>query len=450
MRVAVTFSKAIADRPVRPFQWTVALLAFAVLMLDGIDMQALGLLAPRIFEEWSIDRADFGPAMSAALFGMAVGAALGGWLGDRFGRKTMMIVAAVTFGLATIAAGFAYDVASMTAVRVLGGLGFGAVFPNAMALTNDWMPLRLRSYTVATLSLGVPAGTMLTGFVVPELMQQMGWKGVFWVFGAVSVALGLVLVFILRESPPYLLSKGKRAEAERVAARALDEQTALDPEPENIGIDAAEGERIGVFHPSNTRLNLGIGVGFAAATGVVYGLMNWGPEMLHNRGFTLKQAQRLSSYVGFLSMVGGFAAGFVVQRFGSKASMAFSSVSTCLLIAVLAWLLEATPGETSEGERQAVLWLIGLITGFTSTGIATIYIMMAHGYQQSCRSGGIGFGMLAGRVGGILMSFFGGSLLNLGGGSFYVYFAALFLGGMLIIAASLVVDRHIPPLHRAA
>ena len=444
-----TFSDAIANVPVRPFQWLVAILAFAVLMFDGIDMQSLALVAPRIFEEWGIDRAEFGPAMAAALFGMAIGAAAGGWLGDRFGRATMLFVAALAFGLATIAAGFAHDVWSMTAVRVLGGLGFGAAFPNSMALTNDWMPQRLKAYSVATLSLGVPAGTTVTGVVVPELMEAAGWRGVFYVFGAASVVLAIVILACLRESPAYLLAKGRKDAARRAAARVLDQEVELLPEPERAGEELPEGENVGVFDASNTRLNLGIGIGFAAATAVVYGLMNWGPELLTSRGFTLPQAQRMSFTVGLLSMIGGFSAGYLTTRFGSKRVMAASSIGTCLLVLLLAWLVEHIAGVPSLLLRQTILWLLGIITGMTSVGIATIYVMMAQGYQQSCRSGGIGFGMLMGRIGGILMAFFGGELLNLGGGSFYVYFAAIFVGGVGVMAASVIVDRHVPPAARS-
>jgi len=279
-------------------------------------------------------------------------------------------------------------------------------------------------------------------------MEAAGWRGVFYVFGAASVVLAFVILACLRESPSYLLARGRKEAAQRVAARVLDREIDLLPEPEREGEEQANGERVGVFDASNTRLNIGVGIGFAAATAVVYGLMNWGPEMLTSRGFTLPQAQRLSFTVGLLSMIGGFSAGYFTNRFGSKRVMAASSIGTCLLVAALALLVEHDSGVPSASLRHAILWLIGIITGITSVGIATIYVMMAQGYQQSCRSGGIGFGMLMSRAGGILMAYFGGWLLNLGGGSFYIYFGAILLGGVGIMAASLIVDRHVPPAKR--
>ena len=91
------FSAAIADKPLRPFQWLVMGGALIVLVIEGIDLQSLPIVTPLILEEWGIDRALFGPALAAALFGMAFGSSLGGWLGDRWGRLKALYLAALIF-----------------------------------------------------------------------------------------------------------------------------------------------------------------------------------------------------------------------------------------------------------------------------------------------------------------------------------------------------------------
>ena len=98
------FSAAIADKPLRPFQWLVMGAALIVLVIEGIDLQSLPILTPLILEEWDIDRALFGPALAAALFGMAFGSLFGGWLGDRWGRLKALYLATMIFGASTIAA----------------------------------------------------------------------------------------------------------------------------------------------------------------------------------------------------------------------------------------------------------------------------------------------------------------------------------------------------------
>ena len=104
------FSAAIADKPLRPFQWVVMGAALIVLVIEGIDLQSLPLLSPEILEEWGLDREEFGLALTAALAGMAFGSFFGGWLGDRWGRLRALFLATLIFGLSTIAAAYADDV----------------------------------------------------------------------------------------------------------------------------------------------------------------------------------------------------------------------------------------------------------------------------------------------------------------------------------------------------
>ena len=112
------FSEAIAKAPLRPFQWLIIVAALIVLVIEGIDLQSLPIVTPLILEEWSIDRALFGPALAAALFGMAFGSFFGGWLGDRWGRLRALYLATLIFGLSTIAAAYADDRWTLAAIRV--------------------------------------------------------------------------------------------------------------------------------------------------------------------------------------------------------------------------------------------------------------------------------------------------------------------------------------------
>src|SRR5690554_6074785 len=212
------FSAAIADRPLRPFQWLIIAAALLILVIEGIDLQSLPIVTPLILEEWDIDRAVFGPALAAALFGMAFGSTLGGWLGDRWGRLKALYLASLIFGGSTIAAAYTNDVWTMSAVRALGGLGFGAAYPNALALVNDWVPARLRTYVIATLSVGIPIGTATAAAIVPLLLEDHGWRGIFLIFGVGSLVIGTALVLLLREAPAFLLSRGRVEQARRNAA----------------------------------------------------------------------------------------------------------------------------------------------------------------------------------------------------------------------------------------
>src|SRR5262245_33174134 len=115
-------------------QLLIASMAAFALVIDGLDIQLLSLVSPIVLTEWGVTRAAFGPALAAALVGMSFGASLGGWLGDRYGRKRVLVLSTLGFGAASIAASVTHDVVGMTVIRLISGIGFGAAAPNGLAL----------------------------------------------------------------------------------------------------------------------------------------------------------------------------------------------------------------------------------------------------------------------------------------------------------------------------
>lgn len=445
------FNAAIADAPLRPYQVLVAVFGLAMLVIDGIDLQSLSLVTPVILEEWGIDRAIFGPALAASLFGMGFGSLIGGIMGDRIGRLRTMVLACLIFGTSTILAAFTNEVWTMSAVRVLGGLGFGAAYPNALALVSDWVPDRWRAHAVSVLSIGIPVGISISAALVPAMLPDYGWRGIFIWFGAGSIVFGFMLLLVVREGPDFLLARGRQAAANRAAAKVLGPDVQLQvitPIAEARWQDHApeEVERIGIFHESNRRLNLGMIVSFSAATTLVYGLLNWTPELLTTAGFTLEQALRASFWQGILSIVGGLSAGFTTRRFGSRMVTLTGASAILVTVLALAVMVEGLGPVPSAAEISAIVMLEGLAVGLVSMMITVFYVVMAEGYPASCRSGGMGFILTAGRVFSITMVFFGGALINIGGeDSFFWYFAVLVAISLCVFAAAFIIDKQVEP-----
>lgn len=442
--MSMTFSAAIARAPLKPFQLAVIGFGLMMLVVDGIDLQSLPLVTPLILEEWGIDRAAFGPALAASLFGMGFGSILGGMLGDRAGRLRILVLACLIFGGSTIAAAFTDGVWPMSAVRAIGGLGFGAAYPNALALVSDWVPERSRPNTISFVSVGIPVGISVSAALMPYLLPEYGWRGAFIAFGAGSILLGILVAVFLREPPSFLLAKGKVEAARRNAAKVVDPSIELLPEA--IGSTGnAEGEAIGVFDRRNRRLNLGMVISFSATTTLVYGLLNWTTVLLTAAGFTLDQAQQAGFWQGIMSIVGGLSAGLTTRAFGSRAVTIAGAALILANIVALGWIVDNIGLAPSAGERSIIILLEALAVGLVSMMITVFYVVMAHGYPPSCRSGGIGFVITSGRLFSIAMVYYGGTLLNLGGGSFVWYFAVLAGISMLVFAAAFVVDCQVEP-----
>jgi AAHS family 4-hydroxybenzoate transporter-like MFS transporter len=444
---AMTFVEAVSRAPLRAFQWATLSVCMLVLVCDGIDMQLLGIVAPLVIKDFGVTRGAFGIAMSAALVGFGLGAWGGGRLGDAAGRRYALALAALVFALATVGASRADGVWNLALWRVAGGLGFGAAYANALAMASEWLPERWRAVAVSTLSVGTPLGGTVAGWFGPQLAAAYGWRGAFVAFGAATLLLVVIVLVVLRDSPSFLLARGKPKEAARAARRVLPEDVELAPERHGPDLDG--GPAIGVLHRSNLRLNIGVGIGFAASALVAYGILNWTTTFLTAAGFTLGQAGNVVSVAGITSMVGSVAAGLLTRRFGSRRVMAVSSGTLVVLLAAVAFVVETLSAAPDAHARLVVLGLIGATAAVFSAAIATLYAMMALGYPPSCRSAGIGFGIFIGRVGAVTASGLGGALLDLGKGSVVPFFSVLGVGAVLVSAAAFVVDRHVPPTRRA-
>ena len=443
---AIPFSEAISSQPIRAWSVSAFAICLLVLICDGMDAQLLGIVAPMVIEDFGTDRSSFGIAMSAALVGFGLGSWGGGWMGDRVGRRWALALATVIFSLATIAASWSADVTQMALWRLVGGLGFGGAYSNAIALAGEWLPARWRSVGVTTISVGTPAGGLVVAALAPTLVEAFGWRGTFVAVGAGTILVVVLIVVALRESPSYLMAKGKPEEAHKVAARVLDAPFALAPE--HHATDRG-GTAIGVFDASNFRLNLGVGIAFGGVALVAYGMLNWGTTFLTAKGFAFEDAAYAVSLGGLTSIASSIASGLLVQRFGSRSVFLALTVALVATLVVMMLRIEALGPDASGTERMVIVGLYGLSAAIFSAAVAGMYALMTHGYPPSCRSSGIGFGIFMSRVGAVLASLFGGTMIEWGEGSLIPFFSILIAAATLISAAAFVVDRHVPPARSA-
>jgi AAHS family 4-hydroxybenzoate transporter-like MFS transporter len=445
--MAITFSEAISRAPLKAFSIATFAICMLVLVCDGMDAQVLGIVAPMVIEEFGVDPSTFGIAMSAALVGFGLGSWGGGWLGDTVGRRWSLAIATVIFSLSTVGASLTGDVWEMAAWRLVGGLGFGSAYANAIALAGEWLPDRWRSVGVTTLSVGTPAGGLVVAALAPSLVDAYGWRGAFVAIGVATLLVVVLVVAVLRDSPSFLLARGKGAEAQAAARKVIDGDLELVPDRHHS--DRA-GAAVGVFDSSNARLNLGIGIAFAAATMVAYGMLNWATTCLTAKGFSFEQAAYTVSVGGLTSIAASIAVGVLVHRFGSRVIIIGLSIGLLATLLALAVQLEALSGAPSEIQTWMVVALYGLAGALFSGAIASFYALMTHAYPPSCRSAGIGFGIFVGRVGAIGATGLGGVLIDIGHGSLVPFFAVLCVSAVLIRAAALVNDRHVPAAARKA
>lgn len=442
------FSAALAGQPLRPYQIILVALLLLVLVIDGIDIQLLSLVAPVIIGEWNVQRADFGPALAGALIGMSIGSLIGGALGDRFGRLPMLVGSTILFGAATVFAGLTGSIGEMAVLRIISGVGFGAAAPNAIALATDWLPDRARAQVTSLLSVGTPAGGMIGASLVIGLLPLWGWRGTFYASGLLTVAIALAILLYVKESPSFLAARDRLAKAQQVARRYIGLEWNPAAAPLSADESATEPADANFLARHNLRLNLGAGFGFFAIAFVSYALVAWTAIMLTGIGFAMDQAITAVFAFNLAAVSAAVIAGFLMARLGTRAMLAGSSFLLCAALLVLALVLDG--GNASIQTRMATYLLVGSAGGLAGAAMASIYAMMATGYSVGCRSGGLGFGMMLGRAGGIVASFSGGHLLELRDIATWPFLATLAILATLGGACAFVSDRHVLPRASAA
>ena len=146
-------------RPISARQWLLVLLCFLVVVADGMDVAIMGFVTPSILLEWDISRPAFGIVISAAPFGLVIGALVAGPSSDRFGRKPVLVVSVLLFGAFTLLTAYAASPVQMAILRLLAGMGMGAAMPNASTLLSKYAPQRRRSLMITIMFTGFNLGS---------------------------------------------------------------------------------------------------------------------------------------------------------------------------------------------------------------------------------------------------------------------------------------------------
>jgi AAHS family 4-hydroxybenzoate transporter-like MFS transporter len=177
----------IDQRKFGKYQLAVTAMCALAVFLDGFDTQAIGYVAPAIVKTFHVSRAALAPVFSASLIGLMLGALLGGPLADRIGRRPVLLMGMLVFGVLSLLTASAESIESLLVLRLLTGLGLGSVMPNAVALTSEFSPERTRSTAVMWMFCGFSLGAALGGLAAAGLIQDFGWKSVFVVGGVMDL-----------------------------------------------------------------------------------------------------------------------------------------------------------------------------------------------------------------------------------------------------------------------
>jgi len=431
----------VADRldrlPLAGFHYRLLLLSGLGWLFDSMDGGLMSFVLARLKTEWHLLPDQIAALSSAGLFGMFLGGAVAGSLADRFGRKAVfqstLIIFSVATGLCALAQGFG----SLLLLRFLVGFGLGGELPVAAALVSEFAPARHRGRLVVLLesfwAFGWAAAAIIAEFLARQAEaagRGFPWRTAFLI-GALPALYVLVLRRALPESPRYLAASGRLAEAESTL-RSIETQSGIEPGPPLVEDGAVSSGR-------RARLRDLFGKGVARRTAMLwilwfamaysyYGIFTWLPTLLAGRGFPLVQSFQFTLIITLAQIPGYFAAAFLVERIGRKATL----VPFMLLCALSSWGFGG-----SQTPNDLVLW--GCLVSFFNLGAwGVTYGYTPELYPTWLRGTGTGSAAAFGRIGGVLAPLVVGKLMGTWGGGFsavFVMFAAVLVVGSIGVLA---------------
>ncbi len=143
--------------------WLGFLLVTLSLVVEGFDLQSANFAGPSIIEHFAIGKAQLGPLQSASLVGLLVGAVSLAPLGDRFGRRAILIAGCIFYGLFSLVSAAATSFTELIILRFVIGIGLGAVLPNALALAGEFAPEKLLASAAGLVGIGITFGGTVAG-----------------------------------------------------------------------------------------------------------------------------------------------------------------------------------------------------------------------------------------------------------------------------------------------
>lgn len=414
---------------------TIALTA-GVVVFDGLDIQMTGYAVPAIARDWGLHPAIFASVLAAGLFGVAIGSALGGFIGDRLGRRWAIIASAFSFAFCTLGMAFTHDLTSLLVLRFLAGFGIGGALPNAATLASEFTPLNRRPLATTLTIICIPLGGVVAG-TLASLLSGHSWRMLFVVAGALPLLYAAVMLFALPESPRYLAKDPANAQRLRLllarmghAASELSHraQSSLDDHSQSAGVRQ-------LFAGPQRRDTLALWCAFFFCLLTVYLAFNWLPSTLLSYHLDNKEAILGLTLYNFGGIFGAVLVGWWISLRGSRFPMSLSS-GVGILSAVCLAILVAGP-RTSHGLLLAVVCINGLAVNAVQT---TLYALATHIYTTGIRATGTALALAMGRIGAIISAFFGARLLGMHSGS---YFIALALTMTAVLIAIQVIRNHV-------
>ncbi|MGH8150202.1 MAG: MFS transporter [Steroidobacteraceae bacterium] len=362
---AIDLSRLLDERAITGLQVLVAVLSALIMFVDGYDVQVMALAVPLVAKQWSLTAPHFSFALSAVLLGIAVGAVFIAPLGDRMGRRKLLIPAMTVIGVATALTSTAGSPWQFVFWRLLTGIGLGISIPNCNAWTAEYVPMRARPIILVVVNAAIGAGSFCAGFVAPTIFAHWGWRGAFVIGGISPLVIGALILALAPESLKFLLLRrpGDPRIRSIVARLCPDIDPATPFERPDTAAGTSRWSLVDLVGPVYRRRTIVLWLVVLFNLFGLYVLISWLPTLLESAGWPLNDALRGAVLIQAGGVIGGIFLSLFLSRGTTIPALlaAFAITAACLVLfrmapaaAAASWALLLVIGGGTSGTQLSL------------------------------------------------------------------------------------------------
>jgi putative MFS transporter len=400
---------------------------------DFYDIYMMAYIGVTLQNSGFLTLQQFSTVIAAGFLGMFTGTIIFGMGSDRMGRRSAFVAMLLIYSAFTLAGAFAPSAGWLIALRFFAGIGIGAELVVIDTYVSEMVPSGARGRYVAISQMtgftAVPIVAVLVRMLAPTHFLIDGWRWVM-VIGSMGAALAWYFRRRLPESPRWLESRGRHAEAERIVA-ALESESlsgdSRDATKSQISADVGAQERSSfaeLWRPPYRRRTIMLMIFHALQTIGYYGFANWAPTFLLRRGVSLVHSLEYTMMIALVAPLGPALAVLTSDRLERK----WAIVGMALLIAALGL------GFAFWSAPVLIVASGALVTLCSNWFSALLHAYQSELFPTRLRATGVGFTYSWSRLSAVFSSLLIGAVLVRGGvGAVFTLLAAAMCGVALVI-----------------
>jgi len=343
------------------FFYVVCISSIAALggLLFGFDIGVIAGVIPFITEHFHLNAHQEGFAVSNIIIGCVIGSALSGPLSDRYGRKKILIVAALFFAVSAILSAVPRTYLELIAARLIGGVAIGASMISALYIA-EVSPAAKRGFLVSLNQFAIVIGILLT-YTINWLLVDIGpvnWRLMF-ASEAIPAFLFFVSLFFIPESPRWLTKAGRVDEAEDILVRVGGRTNAQTELREILkSLEEEQGSISELFQPGMRKaLAIGVIISIFAQVVGIGAVIYYAPIIFMSAGFVDASSGMLATVVvGIINFLGTIVSFVIIDRFGRKPLIYIGHVGMAVSMILVGLFFHST--------RVGPLWVLVPVLAF--------------------------------------------------------------------------------------